>query len=511
MKGKIRAAMIFSVLVLLLSACGSTSAKQQTGGWKHGSEGKQTSGEGQETAQVQTSGAKQTAEAQQQPVSLLSVDSGSYFDYYWDETLECTLASLKYPYMHLSDEYRTLYPELEKSVVNLMNERKKSCTELYSGAIEEARPIFEENPGYTVASEVSESATVRRADTRVLSLLLTGYLYKGGTHGMPYNRGFVFDTRTGRQLKLTDIVTDVNLLPELVEKQLDICWGMEMLYEDLDLKEYFTGNQDEIQWVLDYNGITFFFNPYEIAPYASGMQDVLISFEDHPELFRKEYMDVPSEYGVEISLSDNFYYDVDGNGLPDSIRIDAALGEYEGDTPQVIMINDIRYEEDEGIYQIEPMLMHMEDGRNYLYIEKQYPDDFRVYSVYNISGGFVEKADMIYAGRRSIVYEGEMYPARRVLTDPKEFTLDTMTQVLGTAYGYDSYHVGSDGMPVQDHEVKLKKGDRVVYYRTDGSYQADLRLQDGSLVRVCINHEDGEWTINGIALEEVFDGVMFGG
>lgn len=132
------------------------------------------------------------------------------------------------------------------------------------------------------------------------------------------------------------------------------------------------------------------------------------------------------------------------------------------------------------------------------------------------------------------------YSARQVLTDPNRFVLDTYTQMLGTAYGYDSYHVGTDGLPVHEHDwhricfeteltlrkdltvsvvredgkttgtTTLKAGEKALYYRTDGENWADLKLSDGRIVRVHPRQGDGEWTLDGINLEEVFEGMVFG-
>ena len=49
--------------------------------------------------------------------------------------------------------------------------------------------------------------------------------------------------------------------------------------------------------------------------------------------------------------------------------------------------------------------------------------------------------------------------------------------------------------------------------RTNGVDTVDLRLPDGTIVRVEIGLSAGAWpqTVNGIILEEAFDGTLFGG
>ena len=113
--------------------------------------------------------------------------------------------------------------------------------------------------------------------------------------------------------------------------------------------------------------------------------------------------------------------------------------------------------------------------------------------------------------------------------------------MLGTGYGYAEYHVGADGLPVNDNgwhiieyqveftmlrnvtvslvseagknigKTTLKTGNKVTYYRTDGESWADLKLPDGSIGRVKPVYQDGYRTIDGVDIEKIFDGIMFGG
>ncbi|MGN0568307.1 MAG: DUF3298 domain-containing protein [Acutalibacteraceae bacterium] len=472
-------------------------------------------------------------------VTTIDVEKGHYFDYYWDNVSDRMAVYLEYPYMHLSGEDRKAYPKLEESVSQLMNERKEERLKIYEDAVDIFNEEIAYNPEYSKVYEVTEEVFVRRADTRVLSLVFDVFNYWGGAHGSPYITGVVFDTETGEKLALTDVVTDVKLLPDLVEEQLEKFFDTDYLYGDLNLQTYFDENLDTIQWVLDYHGVTVFFNPYDIAPFASGIFNVTITFAEHPELFKEKYRTVPENYGVELSLENNFYYDVDGDGTQDSLFVSAYKGETEGYTPQIIRLNDLEYEEETGIFEIEPMLIHTAAGKNYLYIGMMYPNDIWVYSVYNVSNGAVKKIDTVDSERHHINDYANDYSARQVLTNPQSFVLDTFTNMLGTGYGYAEYHVGADGLPVNDNgwhiieyqveftmlrdvtvslvseagknigKTTLKTGDKVTYYRTDNEGWADLKLSDGSIARVNVVCQDGNRTVDGIDIEKVFDGIEY--
>ena len=520
-KKKLRAITALAAAVLMLSACG-----KGTGGDPEASSG---------ADDASNSAAEKTN------VSAIEVETGHHFDYYWNDVSDIMAVYMKYPYMHLSGEDREAYPKLEKSVSGLMDERKETITQAYSKAVRIYKEEAAADSEYSDTYEVSEKVNVRRSDTCALSLLLDGYSDFGGAHGSPYVTGAVFDTQTGEKLALSDVVTDVKQLPALTQEQLEKSGQADYLYEDLDLQDFFDKHLDTIQWVLDYNGITIYFNPYDIAPFAAGIIPVTISFADHPEFFKEKYRAVPLGYGIELPLDKTFYYDLDGDGKQDSLFISACTGEYEGNEPQLIRINGLKYEENNGIFEIEPMLMHTQDGKNYLYIGQQYPDDFWVYSVYDVSKGTVEKVGTVSSERHNVIDDLKDYHTRRVPTDPQSFVLDTYMQMLGTGYGYADYHVGADGLPVKDSDwyiienqveftmlkdltvslvsedgeekgkTKLKTGDKVTYYRTDGESWADLKLPDGSIGRVKPVYQDGYRTIDGVDIEKIFDGIMFGG
>ena len=514
-KGKIRLLAFLAATVLLLPSCGKKPIEPDTS---------ETQKNSKESA-----------------VTTIGAETGYYYDYYFDEASDRIAASIKYPYMHLSETDRQTYPKLEQAITTLMQERKENAQELYAEAVKAAKETPVEDPDHPPFFDVMETVTVRRADSRVFSLILEGSSYTGGPHKQPYTVGVAFDPETGERLKLTDVATHEGLLKDSVKEQLEAFWNKDELYEDLNLDKFFAEKDWNVAWVLDYHGLSVYFQPYDIAPYASGVQNVTIPFSLHPELVKEEYRIVPESYGIEFTAEKPFFFDMDGDGKIDSLTVSAAKGEYDNYEKQSVTLNGEKVEEDTGIYLVEPMLMHTSDGKNYLYIGQQYPDDFWAFEVFDLSKGSIKKVDTVYSGRHNIVDYEKDYYARQVLTDPNSFVLDTYTQMLGTAYGYDSYHVGTDGLPVQEHDwhmicfeteltlrkaltvsvvsedgkttgtTKLKTGDKALYYRTDGENWADLKLSDGRIVRVNPKHGDGEWTLDGINLEEVFEGIVFGG
>ena len=51
-----------------------------------------------------------------------------------------------------------------------------------------------------------------------------------------------------------------------------------------------------VVWVLEPRGVTFFFNQYDIAPYASGMLTATILADEQPGFFREKYLRASAAY-----------------------------------------------------------------------------------------------------------------------------------------------------------------------------------------------------------------------
>lgn len=116
----------------------------------------------------------------------------------------------------------------------------------------------------------------------VTSLALSLQSYTGGAHGnseMTYNS---FNTTTGEKIRLSDIVTDGKKLVEVAEKKFR---AIKKLKADDDLKKagfWFEGNKFSLNdnYCLTGKGLAFYFNQYEIAPYAAGPTELVLTFEE---------------------------------------------------------------------------------------------------------------------------------------------------------------------------------------------------------------------------------------
>lgn len=477
----------------------------------------------------------------------LHIMTGGSYDSYWDETINKNMANITYPTIWLEDCCAREYPELAQALTGLSADRKKDIIAEFDYLIEQsAIQLQETGEEYFQAYESSEIASVRRADANIVSILMECYYYGGGVHGMPYDWGYTYDAKTGQELSLSDVVNDISVLPQLIQTELDKYYEPEIFFEDMDLNSYFSEYLDSVSWVLDSTGLTFIFNPYDLAPYAAGSQAVTLSFAEYPNLVKSEYQQVPKKYAVDLPVTDSFYYDVDGDGTKDELAVFGIWDEY-GDriNKHCIIIDGRRFEVETDSYELDPYLIHMAGDQNYLYIQDSTDNDYRYLNVYKFTpDGAVEYVGLLdNAGWYSEHIETDEYMwLQHVLTDPDQFRLEGRTDVLSTLMGYKHYQISDNGMPVTEDRwfthtsevdltllqtldvdvvddatgektgtMTLQAGTEVVYYRTDDRTFADLKLSDGTVVRVMINMDGWPRTVGEMEIESVFEGMMFAG
>ena len=113
-------------------------------------------------------------------------------------------------------------------------------------------------------------------DTLVLSTYY--YSYAGGAHGLGGTAYYNFNPRTGTEWTAETVFGEDNF-PAL----------RRYLYEEarrLTDNELLIDGPEEIEYLDNFallpEGVLFVFNPYELAPYAMGMVEVLVPYEELP-------------------------------------------------------------------------------------------------------------------------------------------------------------------------------------------------------------------------------------
>lgn len=138
---------------------------------------------------------------------------------------------------------------------------------------------------YTIGTETAEGRN------GVAVYKATVDYYEGGAHGIQQLLTMNFDTETGHQYRLQDVFvagyefrlkelliaalliqTDCNSVDELRNK--GYLYSMDIFPSE--------------NFILGTDGITFVYNPYEIAPYSMGKTELTIGYDDLEKILKKE-------------------------------------------------------------------------------------------------------------------------------------------------------------------------------------------------------------------------------
>lgn len=109
----------------------------------------------------------------------------------------------------------------------------------------------------------------------LLSLNVMNYYYAGGAHGLSNLISYNYNVKTGKELKLKDFFVDGYDYKSFVNTKIK-------KYIANDKDTYFSGGtdfkgiSDEQDFYISDQGITVYFQAYEIAPYAAGIRYFLI-------------------------------------------------------------------------------------------------------------------------------------------------------------------------------------------------------------------------------------------
>lgn len=453
----------------------------------------------------------------------------------------CCLFELDAPeYPALEEAVAQYNTETEQNWITSMNDLKSWAREDYNAAVAEGYEFY--------GPYVSEDEMyITRADDKALSAVTGNYWYSGGAHGMSGYSAVNFDTQTGRKLAIEDVIADTNALPnalatEMIEQYPHLeeatlnMWEMEL--EDY-LASYLTPEEanditPEFTWTLGYEGVTFYFGAYEIGSYADGNQVVVLTYNEYPELFNKEYFtSVTQDYVMQILpfwYGEEGFTDINGDGVMDMITVDGNYdAEYDQYTSINVTINNNTYTQDAWYYEITSYLVKA-NGNTYIYAECTSENDYRTIYVFKVTESSVEFIDEVQGS--GIVD----------FTNSADFSLTKRFDLLSTYHGQGSFYVGEDGIPVQKedtYEIKLYTDTPIVstvnisaelidengnligetyefpvgteYYfrRTDGMTYVDMMTSEGKACRLYTTPAGS--TVNGMDAWESFEMLYYAG
>lgn len=546
-KRLVSTALICGILsVSMLNGCGKKAADATAGtaAIQENSSAEETTTQAKESSAEETKAEEEGQENQENQDSAAIVPVTVDYSYDGDWKDQKTLFSSKVAQIKLMDDSHEKLQDALKA--------------LNQSALDDQKSVIDENKEYAEQEYASNpdmveytfdrDILVARSDETVLSMAVMEGSYLGGAHPFGMTTGRTYDTQTGKELSLKDVVSDYDGIYEYVKKQLEENYDQSMFFEDYQdtLQKMFydeSGDYGTVQWTISQTGLSIYFNQYDLAPYVAGSQQVDISFKEQPQLFQSKYVVEKESYSKVIRENSSCFADVNGDGKEEEISYSVARDEYgfggaitvtcDGqifDTAEVDKDTSDAYGA-YGAYSSEGYVLHTSDGRTYLYLQHLDDNDYRYVNVFRLD-----------QGRPSYVgYEGMAWYNTQIL-DPDSFMLYTRLDVLGTYYGMKRYHVDEAGLPASDDEAyvinessmlrstrdlavtilekngseteaTVPSGTGYTIFRTDGASYADAHLNDGRDCRIQIKEgsRGWGWDIDGVSEEECFEWLPYAG
>lgn len=474
------------------------------------------------------------------PHALCITGSNNYLSE-WLETEPMALYNIRYQKLYLEQDEETADQKAESALAEVFDSyNEKMSADMEANAEDLKRMAQEalENDTLNAAYTITQQYQIVRADDVVFSAWSKTDTYSGGAHPFYVYDGIAIDTVTGKELQLSDVVTDTSAMAKQLAKQLTDSYD-EAAFSDLPITLQSMMKSNTLEWALGNEGLEFCFAPGNLAPYAVGVISTVIRYEEMPELFNEKYTETCKRYTRGFSLDDVQRLDINGDGEPEELLISRDFNEY-GDmsTGIRIQIDSEEYAFEALAYNYTCYLVHLEDGKWYLYVNSVSDNDYRTLHVFDLNGEEPEEIQVLDGtGFHADYWEDTYEYPEDFFTNPDEFKLDVRTDLLSTILAFRSYRVGSDGsaetkeeyyyydtdreltskvnleleFPESGEKEIVPAGSNFSFYRTDNEKFVDMKLDDGRICRIEVDNSDWPVLINGNDREDVFDGMIFAG
>ncbi len=201
--------------------------------------------------------------------------------------IKCVVIKLKYPVAIEGNEktrnsinqfvnnmvLESIVPDLNENITDF-NTASNQLLKYYQDQITE----FQD---YELGWEVEVDGTAEVVGNYAVISLPT-YSNLGGAHPNHHTSIANFNLNTGKEINFMDFVKDVKAFKELAQKRFIEARISDYDLSNVDINDFFFGEGFQLpeNFAVKKEGIFFYYNPYEAAPYALGTTEFTISFTD---------------------------------------------------------------------------------------------------------------------------------------------------------------------------------------------------------------------------------------
>ena len=184
----------------------------------------------------------------------------------------------------------TMQQAVDSFVSQYTMDYRKSLAEMYEQDKSDAEKHAWYEYHYSVTTEVQQAECEALDDKVVATVKANLDYFEGGAHGIEQQLVMNFDSETGKRLTLEDIFVPgyEHRLSELLLEKLMDQQDVKTL-DELKAKDYlYTMDMfPSVNFIVKDDGLTFIYNPYEIAPYDKGRTEINVSFSEAKGILRK--------------------------------------------------------------------------------------------------------------------------------------------------------------------------------------------------------------------------------
>jgi len=209
----------------------------------------------------------------------------------------CTYVRLDFPVLIDAPEGYAVTAVTESVFSSLTDnygeeESYPSVEALMEAFIDDYRGLKRDQPSYEHAWFLERKMFVLHNTPEILGMSLSERMFTGGAHGMATVTFSNLDPRTGESIALSDVLVDgyeAKLLP-LAEARFREVRGIE---DGMSLSDAGFSFFDNGVFALTDNfsigedALTFYYNAYEVAPYALGSTEIVLSYDELNGLLKK--------------------------------------------------------------------------------------------------------------------------------------------------------------------------------------------------------------------------------
>lgn len=360
------------------------------------------------------------------------------------------LISVSNSHLDLTDDS---YPQLRKALREHSRKESDNARNFITENIEDAKEIVAAMD-YAVYYSSDTSDTVYRADSQVFSFVDTNSVYFCGAHPGTYFDGITFDSTTGNEIELKDVVSDYDRLCEVTLEKLALCENAEGFYEDYETTVrdmfYGTGQYEEPvpEFYLTAEGINIIFNEYQIGPYATGCAFVNISYEECPDLFADKYV-YNGEGRIQAGGEETPVY-IDINGEQKEVKVTMDANNDEFTIKMKVSVGDKSSEFDFYGFTAHWSVLTDRNGNSFMYVETVVENDYVILEILKLDEN----------GASFVKEISGLFSAQGYSTDPYNMMMCERMEALGSYTGYKLYHITESGIPeTDDQEYSIRSGD----------------------------------------------------